>query len=84
MSDRSDYRRLQKHLNSQPVGFPATPTGADIRLLKHLFTPDEARIALGLSHRYSTSAEIAARLGERRLRRTSWKRPFQEWPPGEA
>jgi electron transport complex protein RnfB len=32
-----------------PVGFPATKSGVEIRLLKHLFTPEEAEIALNLS-----------------------------------
>lgn len=32
-----------------PVGFPASESGADLRLLKHLFTEQEARIALKLS-----------------------------------
>jgi electron transport complex protein RnfB len=30
-------------------GFAATPSGADIRILKHLFSPDEAAIAITLS-----------------------------------
>lgn len=33
-----------------PVGFPATESGVEIRILKHLFTPDEARIATYLRH----------------------------------
>ena len=45
------YRLLQQHLDRQAVGFPATPTGADLKFLAVLFTPDEARIALRLSYR---------------------------------
>jgi Pyruvate/2-oxoacid:ferredoxin oxidoreductase delta subunit len=44
------YRLLQQHLDRQPVGFPATWSGTDLRLLRRLFTPDEARVALQLSH----------------------------------
>jgi Pyruvate/2-oxoacid:ferredoxin oxidoreductase delta subunit len=44
------YRRLQRHLDRQVVGFPAAKNGADIRLLKHIFTPEEAEIACHLSH----------------------------------
>jgi len=44
------YRKLQKHLDAQPVGFPATRTGADIRVLKHIFSPEQARIATCLSY----------------------------------
>ncbi len=43
------YRLLQEHLDRQPVGFPATWSRAEIRLLKRMFTPDEARVALHLS-----------------------------------
>ena len=42
------YRKLQEHMNSMPVGFPATESGVEIRILKHLFTPEQAKIALQL------------------------------------
>jgi Pyruvate/2-oxoacid:ferredoxin oxidoreductase delta subunit len=45
------YVRLQRHLNKQPVGFPATRSGAEIRILKHIFAPREAEIASYLSYR---------------------------------
>ncbi len=48
--DDTPYVNLQQHLNRQPVGFPPSRTGADIRLLKHIFTPEEAGIAACLSH----------------------------------
>ena len=43
------YRELQRHLDRMPVAFPATESGVEIRILKHLFTPEEARLALSLS-----------------------------------
>jgi hypothetical protein len=43
------YRELRKHIDKMPVGFPSTKSGVEIRILKHLFTPEEARIALNLS-----------------------------------
>ena len=47
--DESDvYRNLQQHLDSMPVGFPATESGVEIRILKQLFTPEEARLATKL------------------------------------
>ena len=49
-ADDTPYRPLQQHLNRQPIGFPPSRTGADIRLLKHIFSPDEARIAICLTH----------------------------------
>jgi len=51
MSDVQSYRSLQKHLDQQAVGFPATSSGAEIRFLQTLFTPDEARLALNLSYK---------------------------------
>jgi Na+-translocating ferredoxin:NAD+ oxidoreductase subunit B len=48
-SEDKIYRDLQQHLDRSPSGFPATESGADIRLLKHLLTPEEARIANMLS-----------------------------------
>ena len=42
------YRRLQQYFDTFPVGFPATKTGVEIRLLKKLFTPEEAVIAIKL------------------------------------
>jgi len=42
------YRNLQKYLDSLPVDFPKTKSGVEIRILKHLFTPQEAEIALKL------------------------------------
>ena len=46
------YINLQKHLNSQAVGFPATKSGAEINILKHIFTPAEAEIALAINYKY--------------------------------
>lgn len=45
------YRKLQKHLNNQAIGFPAAPNGADIKLLQRFFTEEEAILATYLSFR---------------------------------
>lgn len=45
------YRRLQRHLDKQAVEFPKTGSGADIRLLKRLFSPDEAKLARYLTYK---------------------------------
>ena len=39
IEDSDIYRKLQQHLDKMPVGFPSVKSGADIRVLKHLFTP---------------------------------------------
>jgi electron transport complex protein RnfB len=49
-TEENIYRDLQKHLNKQAVGFPATKSGAEIRILKRFFSPEEARLALHLSY----------------------------------
>jgi Pyruvate/2-oxoacid:ferredoxin oxidoreductase delta subunit len=49
VATESVYRRLQEHLDNMPVAFPATESGVELRLLKHLFTPEEAEMALHLS-----------------------------------
>ncbi len=43
------YRRLQQHLDRGAVGFPPTESGVELRILRRLFTPEEAEIALELS-----------------------------------
>lgn len=52
------YRRLQKHLDQQHVGFPSTKQGADLRLLQRLFTGDEAKLAMHLSYKPVPLAEV--------------------------
>ncbi|MEX2719732.1 MAG: 4Fe-4S binding protein [Candidatus Sigynarchaeum springense] len=48
--DDDVYRKLQQHLDQMPIGFPATKSGVEIRLLKFFFTPEEAEIALLLDY----------------------------------
>ena len=45
------YRKLQRHLNRQAVGFPATRSRVEIKLLKHIFSPGDAEIATCLGYR---------------------------------
>ncbi|UCD10196.1 MAG: hypothetical protein JSU79_06050 [Dehalococcoidales bacterium] len=48
-SEDKVFRELQQHLDSGPAGFQPSESGADIKLLKHLLTPEEAKIATLLS-----------------------------------
>lgn len=43
------YKELQEHLDKMPVGYPKTKSGVEIRLLRNLFTPDEALLAAKLN-----------------------------------
>jgi Pyruvate/2-oxoacid:ferredoxin oxidoreductase delta subunit len=56
------YRRLQQHLDRMPVGFPPTESGVELRLLRRLFTPERAALALELSAIPETVAVIHKRV----------------------
>jgi H+/Na+-translocating ferredoxin:NAD+ oxidoreductase subunit B len=58
------YERLAKHLDNLPAGFPSTDTGVELRILKRLFTTEEAEIAQGLTVMLEPAAAIAKRLGK--------------------
>ncbi|MFX1453937.1 MAG: 4Fe-4S binding protein [Promethearchaeota archaeon] len=60
MNDKDDsdpYRALQEHLDKMPIGFPRAVSGSDIRVLKHLFTPEEAKIAIYLNFGWKNTRE---------------------------
>jgi Na+-translocating ferredoxin:NAD+ oxidoreductase subunit B len=55
------YVKLQRHLDNQVVGFPATRSGVEIKVLKHIFTPEEAEIATCLSYKFEPLETIFSR-----------------------
>jgi Na+-translocating ferredoxin:NAD+ oxidoreductase subunit B len=55
------YRDLQQHLDRQVVGYPATKSGAELRILKKLFTPEEAQLAMQLTYRPTSVATVHER-----------------------
>lgn len=57
------YTKLQKHLNNQAVGFPATKSGVEIKILKHIFTHEEAEIASFLSYKFEPLKIVFDRVG---------------------
>ena len=57
------YLRLREFMDKLPAGYPATPTGVEIRILKKLFTPEQAELALKLSSEPEEVQTIAARTG---------------------
>jgi NAD-dependent dihydropyrimidine dehydrogenase PreA subunit len=61
-SDDDIYRKLQQHLNSMPVGLPKAENGADIRVLKAFFSPEEAEFATFLTFFPSTAKDIWRRV----------------------
>ena len=64
-SEEKVYRNLQEHLDQQPIGYAAVESGADIRVLKHVFTPKEAEIALSLDYKFETMEQIIKRAKEK-------------------
>jgi len=55
--EKDVFRELQEHLDKMPIGFPSTESGSDIRVLKHLFTPEEAEIAMLLKFGWERDLE---------------------------
>ncbi|MBN1686538.1 MAG: 4Fe-4S binding protein, partial [Spirochaetales bacterium] len=50
MRDSTDvYRSLQRRIDALPIPFPETRSGVELRLLQHLFNPEEAALACQLS-----------------------------------
>lgn len=72
-SEDIPYRQLQRHLDLQPVGFPRVRSGTDIRLLKHLFTPEEAGLARCLTYKPAALPSILQRMpGGSRPEQVEW------------
>jgi electron transport complex protein RnfB len=57
------YKKLARHLDKMPAGFPSTDTGVELRILKRLFTPQEAEIATRLFLKPEPASIIAERAG---------------------
>lgn len=51
MEKENVYQLLREHLNQQPIGYPATKSGVEIRILKRFFNPEEAQLAILLSYK---------------------------------
>jgi len=59
------YHELREHLDSLPGGFPPTDSGVEIRILKRLFSPTEASLAVHLRPKLEPASAIAERAGIR-------------------
>ena len=68
MSNETDvYRKLQQHLDGLPIGFPATESGVEIKILKELFTPEEAEAATYLGLKFKPLEEIYKQVGHTKM-----------------
>ena len=57
------YQRLAHRLDELPNGYPPTPDGVELRMLAHLYTPEEADLAASLRLTLETAEQVAERLG---------------------
>ncbi len=57
------YTKLREFLDAMPGGFPATDSGVEIKILKKLYTPEEAKLTMQLKEEPESVSDIAARLG---------------------
>jgi len=62
MSDKS-YKKLATVLDTLPNGFPSTDDGIEIKLLKKIFSPDEAELFCDLKLSFETVEQVAERTG---------------------
>lgn len=57
------YRKLAEVLDTLPNGFPATESGVELKLLRKVFSPEDAELFCDLRLSFETAAQIAARTG---------------------
>lgn len=57
------YQQLARRLDDLPAGYPATESGVELRILRRLFTPEEAALALHLTLLPEEARVVARRAG---------------------
>jgi NAD-dependent dihydropyrimidine dehydrogenase PreA subunit len=57
------YYKLAKVLDTLPNGFPATQSGIEIKILKWIFTPEQADLFCDMRLTFETAAQVAERTG---------------------
>jgi len=57
------YLKLREYLDHFPIGYPKTSTGIEIKILKRLFTEQEAKVAIYLNPIPEKISRIARRAG---------------------
>jgi Na+-translocating ferredoxin:NAD+ oxidoreductase subunit B len=58
------YARLATFLDNLPAGYPSTESGVELRILRRLFTPEEAEVAMTLTMMPEPDGAIAQRTGK--------------------
>ncbi|NLE76550.1 MAG: 4Fe-4S binding protein [Chloroflexi bacterium] len=62
-NERLAYERLAARLDAIPNGFPRTANGVELKILRKLFSPEEATLAASMRLNPEVAAEIGARAG---------------------
>jgi electron transport complex protein RnfB len=84
------YMKLAKVLDSLPNGFPSTESGVEIKLLKKIFTPEQADLFCDLKLDFESAEQIADRTGrpleglERKLTGMAFQGQLLMIKPGPA
>jgi ferredoxin len=55
------YQHLARHLDNLPGGYPTTESGVELRILRRLFTEEEAALAVNLIFAFEPAEVIAER-----------------------
>jgi len=58
------YEKLAKKLDELPQGFPSTDTGVELKILRMIFSPEEAEMALLMTPAPETAEQVAARISQ--------------------
>ena len=58
------FRQLQQRLDLYSMGFPATESGIEVNILKYLFSEDDAKVFLSLTHKLAIASSIASSLNQ--------------------
>jgi len=61
--DDGVYEKLARHLDDLPGGFPATESGVEMRILRRLFSPGQAALAVHLTLMPKNAKALARRAG---------------------
>ncbi|MBU0995038.1 MAG: 4Fe-4S dicluster domain-containing protein [Proteobacteria bacterium] len=62
--EKDVYRKLQEQLDMYSVGFPATKSGVEIKILKKLFSEEDASIFTSLTPMLETPQAISEKIGK--------------------
>jgi electron transport complex protein RnfB len=57
------YYKLAKVLDTLPNGFPTTPSGVEIKILKKIFSPEDAELFCDMRLNFETAEQLASRTG---------------------